>query len=258
MRLGPFDFRPSLWPTLATLLLIPVLLGLGHWQLERAAWKQGLVDVHAARSREPAQPLRNLLASSAAGSGLEYRQVTARGVYDLDHQLLLDNQIYQGAAGYHVLTPLRLDGAGTPDAWVLVNRGWVPLGDSRTELPAVTGPADTVTVRALIRLPPEKVFRLEAVEETGAGWPRVVEQLELGPIEQRLGYPLLPLVLLLDTQDPQGFIRDWKPVYGISPDKHRAYAAQWYTLALVLLLIYVGVNTHRVASRLKDHESEHS
>jgi cytochrome oxidase assembly protein ShyY1 len=35
-------------------------------------------------------------------------------------------------------------------------------------------------------------------------------------------------------------------VYGITPDRHRAYAAQWFTLALVLLLIYVGVNTHRV------------
>jgi surfeit locus 1 family protein len=245
MRLGPLDFRPSLWPTLATLLLLPVLLGLGHWQLERAAWKQGLVNAHAARLREPAQPLQSLLSSSAPGSGLEYRQVTAQGVYDLDHQLLLDNQIYQGAAGYQVLTPLRLDGAGSPGAWVLVNRGWVPLGGSRAELPAVTGPADTVTVRAMIALPPEKVFRLEAVEEAGTGWPRVIQQLEIGSIGQHLGRPLLPLVLLLDKQEPQGFVRDWKPVYGITPDKHRAYAAQWFTLALVLALIYVGVNTHR-------------
>jgi len=54
-----------------------------------------------------------------------------------------------------------------------------------------------------------------------------------------------PLVLLLDETDPGGFVREWKPVYGITPDKHRAYAAQWFTLALVLLLIYVGVNTRR-------------
>jgi surfeit locus 1 family protein len=245
MRIGPFDFRPSLWPSLATLVLLPVLIGLGQWQLERAAWKQGLVDAHAARIGEPARPLRSLLATFTSGADLEYRQVTAQGVYDLDHQLLLDNQIYQGAAGYHVLTPLRLEGAGPGDAWVLVNRGWVPLGDSRKRLPAVTGPSGPVFVRAMIRLPPEKIFRLEAVEEAGTGWPQVIQQLEIGPIGQRLGHPLLPLVLLLNPEDSQGFVRDWKPVYGITPDKHRAYAAQWFTLALVLLLIYIGVNTHR-------------
>jgi surfeit locus 1 family protein len=245
MRIGRFEFRPSLWPSLATLALLPVLIGLGQWQLERAAWKQGLVDTHAARIGEPAQPLRRLLASSGSGADLEYRQVTAQGVYDLDHQLLLDNQIYQGAAGYQVLTPLHLEGGESGDAWVLVNRGWVPLGDSRSQLPAVTGPADRIMLRAMIKLPPGKAFGPKAVEEHDARWPLVIQQLEIGPIGQRLDRPLLPLVLLLDKADSGGFVREWKPVYGITPDKHRAYAAQWFTLALVLLLIYIGVNTRR-------------
>jgi surfeit locus 1 family protein len=243
MRIGHFDFRPSLWPTLATLVLLPVLVGLGEWQLERAAWKQGLVDAHAARIGEPAQPLRSVLASSVSGTDLDYRQVTAQGVYDLDHQLLLDNQIYQGRAGYQVLTPLRLDGVESGDDWVLVNRGWVPLGESRSQLPAVTGPAERITLRAMIKLPPGKAFGPEAVESSG--WPQVIQQLEIGPIGKQIGHPLLPMVLLLDKEDPGGFVRDWKPVYGITPDKHRAYAAQWFTLALVLLIIYIGVNTHR-------------
>ncbi len=258
MLIGPFDFRPSLWPSLATLVLLPVLLLLGHWQIERAAWKQRLMDAHAARISLPAEPLQSLLASSGPRSAMEYRQVTAQGTYDLDHQLLLDNQISQGVAGYQVLTPLHLDGAGSPGAWVLVNRGWVPLGSSRTELPSVAGPAGRVTVRAMARLPPERGSGMDGVEESGQGWPRVIEHLELGPIEQRLGRRVLPLVLLLDPKDPRGFVRDWRPVYGITPDKHRAYAAQWYTLALVLLLIYIGVNTHRVAPRRTDQENGHS
>jgi surfeit locus 1 family protein len=245
MRVGPFDFRPTLWPSLATLVLLPVLIGLGNWQLERAAWKQGLVDAHAARIGEPAQPLRDVLASSAAGVDLEYRQVTAQGVYDLNHQLLLDNQIYLGQAGYQVLTPLRLEGGESGDDWVLINRGWVPLGESRSQLPAVTGPAARISLRAMIKLPPGKAFGPEAVEGSSASWPQVIQQLEIGPIGKRLGHPLLPLVLLLDKAEPGGFVRDWKPVYGITPDKHRAYAAQWFTLALVLLLIYIGVNTRR-------------
>jgi surfeit locus 1 family protein len=245
MHIGPYDFRPTLWPSLATLVLLPVLIGLGYWQLQRAAWKQALVDAHAARITEPARPLQSLLASPHTDAGLEYRQVTAQGVYDLDHQLLLDNQVYQGTAGYHVLTPLHLDGAGPTARWVLVNRGWVPLGASRAQLPAVTGPAGHVMLHAMIKLPPEKTFRLGAAEEHGTRWPQVIQEVAIGRIGQRVGHPLLPLVLLLDKSDHGGFVRDWRPVYGITPERHRAYAAQWFTLALVLLVIYIGVNTRR-------------
>jgi surfeit locus 1 family protein len=247
MRIGPYEFRPTLWPSLATLALLPVLIGLGRWQLERAAWKQSLIDAHAARISEPARPLRDVLAEPATEQ--EYRKVTAQGEYDLDHQLLLDNQTHEGVAGYHVLTPLRLAGARSGDDWVLVDRGWVPMGASRSRLPAVAGPSGTVTVRAMIRLPPEKTFRLEAVDEPASGWPQVVQQVEFGPIEKRLGHRLRPRVLLLDPDDPGGFVREWRPVYGITPDRHRAYAAQWFTLAVVLLLIYVGVNTRRRGSQ---------
>jgi surfeit locus 1 family protein len=54
---------------------------------------------------------------------------------------------------------------------------------------------------------------------------------------------------LLDASDGHGFVRDWRPVYGVTPDKHRAYAMQWFTLALVLLLIYIGVNSKRISDK---------
>jgi surfeit locus 1 family protein len=76
----------------------------------------------------------------------------------------------------------------------------------------------------------------------------VVQQPEFGLLERLLGYPLQPVILLLDGADPHGFRRDWQPVYGVTPDKHRAYAAQWFTMALVLVLIYIGVNTRRIAN----------
>ncbi|MDH3527711.1 MAG: SURF1 family protein [Gammaproteobacteria bacterium] len=245
MRLGGFDFTAGLWPTLATIVLMPLLVSLGVWQLERAAWKQALVDGHAEQTRQPALALADWLAS---GDLMPYRRVTARGRYDLDHQLLLDNSIHQGRAGYHVLTPLVL--ADTSEA-VLVNRGWVPVGVSRAQLPALPGPEDMVDVQALVTYPPEKRLRLDSVEEPHAGWPGVVQLIEPGPLEQRLGYRLLPVVLLLDADAAHGFAREWRPVYGTTPDKHRAYALQWFTLATVLALIYIGVNTRRVSN---EHE----
>ena len=242
MRLGAFDFRPALWPTVATLLLLLLMTGLGFWQLERAHWKQALVDAHAGRGRLSPVALGSL---PKINGEVQYRRVFARGYYDMAHQLLLDNKIYQGHAGYHVLTPLRL---ADSEAVVLVNRGWVPLGNSRAELPAIPGSDGEVLVDGIVKLPPQKFFRLAAVDEANAGWPKVVQQLAMGELEQLLGVMLEPLILLLDKDDEFGFIRDWKAVYGVTVDKHRAYAVQWFTLAVVLLMIYTGVHTKRLSN----------
>ena len=239
MRLGAYDFSPSLWPTLITLLLVPLMIGLGAWQLERASWKQGLVDTNADRARLSPVSLESL---DDYRDAEQYRQVFVRGYYDMDHQLLLDNRTYAGYAGYHVLTPLRM---AESDKVVLVNRGWVPLGSSRAVLPDIPGTRGEILVDATFMVPPTKLFRLGTREESNEGWPQVVQQVEMNELEQRLGYSLQPLILLLDKDDEFGFIRDWKPVYGVTPDKHRAYAVQWFTLTLVLLIIYIGVNSKR-------------
>jgi surfeit locus 1 family protein len=249
MRLGNFEFSPGLWPTLATLVLLPLLVGLGQWQLERAGWKQGLVDAHEDGIHMRPVELEGLL---EAGKPAAYRPVRVRGHYDLAHQLLLDNRTYRGHAGYHVLTPLWLpDG----EKVVLVNRGWVPTGLDRAVLPELPGPADPVILEAVTSLPPEKLFRLGDAEESHEGWPKVVQQLDLAQLENVLETRLLPVVLLLDESDGHGFVREWQPVYGVTPDKHRAYAMQWFTLAVVLLLIYIGVNSKRISdnSLREDH-----
>ncbi|HSG10332.1 MAG TPA: SURF1 family protein [Gammaproteobacteria bacterium] len=239
MRIGNFEFSPGLWPTLATLAILPFFLALGAWQLERAAWKQGLVDTEAELTQLAPAALLDVLDSAAPR---DYRPVYMTGRYDLEHQLLLDNRIYQRRPGYEVLTPLRLKDR---QAVVLVNRGWVPLGQSRAQLPDVPGPAAERLVTGTIARLPEKVFRLDAAEESHAGWPQVIQNIDLEAIGQRLGQAVIPVVVLLDMNDTDGFARDWQPVYGIMPDKHRAYAMQWFSLALVLIIIYVGVNTRR-------------
>jgi surfeit locus 1 family protein len=239
MRIGTFDFRPSLWPTVATLLLLPLMTGLGIWQLERASWKQELVDMHEGRGR--LSPIG--LVAASEGGDLQYRRVFARGHYDMEHQLLLDNRTFNGHAGYHVLTPLKLADLGKV---VLVNRGWVPVGSSRAVLPEIPGTYGEVLVDATIKLPPKRFFRLGEMDEPNTTWPKVVQQLQLDSLGQMLGVKLEPLILLLDKEDQFGFIRDWKPVYGVTPEKHMAYAVQWFTLAVVLLMIYLGVNSKRI------------
>jgi surfeit locus 1 family protein len=52
--------------------------------------------------------------------------------------------------------------------------------------------------------------------------------------------------LLLDPQLPDGFVREWAPP-GMPPDRHFSYAIQWWGFAVVLLVIYFGLNFRKVS-----------
>lgn len=239
MRLGRIEFRPGLWPSVVTLLLLALLLALGMWQLQRAEQKRALLDAYAAR---PTDEAVQLAAGFEPGPEWRYRRAAATGHYDAAHQFLLDNRVYQGRVGYHVLTPLQLESS---DYVVLVNRGWVPQGATRAELPVIPAPSDRQQLVGLIDLPPDKVFALGEGEDRDPGWPKVLQRVRLQLQAEQLDRKLLPLILLLADDQTGGFVRDWKPVV-FGPERHVGYAVQWFSLALALTVIYLGVNLRRV------------
>ena len=235
-------FRPTLWPTLATLVVFPVLLGLGWWQLERADFKQALeARVEAEGARAPVLLGAGLREQAVPPEAWNHRRVRALGHY-LPRHFLLDNRTRRGVAGFHVLTPFAFDEAQR--LGVMVNRGWIPLGSDRSHLPAITTPAETLEVRGRSRVP-GKAFLLGEAGYRGEIWPRVVQSVELDEMEEALGIDLLPFVVELNSADSHGFERAWQTYGGLSPERHRGYAFQWFALAATLLVIYVAVNFRR-------------
>jgi surfeit locus 1 family protein len=81
-------------------------------------------------------------------------------------------------------------------------------------------------------------------EEPRQGWPYRIQRIQLERLAQELGYPLLPVVLLLDGEQSDGFVRDWHPL-AFGPERNVGYAFQWFGLALALLVIYIVVNTRK-------------
>lgn len=239
MRIGKLEFRPGLWPSLTTIVVMVLLVSLGFWQLERAAQKRALLDAFGARP--DAEPVL-LNTEFVPNPDWRYRHAMVEGQYVADKQFLLDNRVYQGRVGYQVLTPIRLrDGKHA----VLVNRGWVPQGATRADLPALpVQQQQTVRVKGLIDLPAADVFVLGEGEDRDPGWPKVLQRVRLELHAQQLGLQLLPLVLLLDADQPDGFVRDWNPVV-FGPERHVGYAVQWFSLGAALLIIYIGVNLQR-------------
>ncbi len=234
---GKRVFRPALVPTLVTVALVPVLLGFGIWQLQRAEEKR---ELYAAFERDDAVSL-----AAVADSGLEqmrYRRADVYGSYDGEHQFLLDNMTHRGKSGYHVITPLLPETAAVA---VLVNRGWVPLGETRERLPQVGAPVAPRLIRGRVDGLPRPGLRLSPPPHArSAPWPRLMQFPVFDELEQALGYELAPFLLLLDPGESDGYVRDWQP-RSFGPERHVAYAVQWFALALTLLIIYVAVNFRR-------------
>lgn len=239
LRIGRFQFRATVLSAALVLLMCALLLSLGFWQLDRAQQKRVLQQAYDSRRDDAPMQIRD---DAAAAPAWRYRRAQATGEYLADRQFLLDNRVHQGRVGYHVLTPLRLQRSGVV---LLVNRGWVPQGATRADLPALPAPQTEVRIEGLIDFPPDKVFALGEGEDRDPGWPKVLQRVRPDLQAQQLGARLLPLVLLLGPEQPHGFVRDWNPIV-MGPERHVGYAVQWFALAAALMILYILAHVRRV------------
>lgn len=236
MRFGSLEFKPGPFPTFITLLLLVVLLWLGFWQLNRAEEKRVFLAEHrndhgeAVIQLEPDLPLESL----------HHQPAMATGHYDPAHQFLLDNKVHEGRVGYQLLTPFRLRGSSVA---VLVNRGWIPMQGGREVLPDPRVAEDQREILGRIKIPTNAFMLGE--EQPREAWPYRVQQVDTAALQEELGYPLMPAVLLLDAQQPDGFVRDWDAL-PFGPERNVGYSVQWFGLALALLIIYLVVNTRKI------------
>lgn len=227
-------FRPSLPATLLLLSLVAVFAALGVWQWQRAAEKATrMADFEAAKS---------VAALPAPGLASEFMRVTLAGRFDPQRHVLADNRVLNGRAGVHVYTPFTESGGWT----ILVNRGWLPLPASRLPLPRVATADGELAISG--RLGPIRGLGRQlgpAAELDRQNWPQLVTYPSVERVAAALGSELYPWVLYLDPDSPGGFGgRDWPPVY-MTPQKHRAYAVQWYALALLGLACWAVVGWRR-------------
>lgn len=202
----------------------------GLWQLNRAAYKQDLESRFAAGGTSGALPL---LVSDENSAQARYRTIRVAGRYDAKHQVLLDNISSGGRPGYQVLTPLR-----TREGTVLVNRGWLPADGDRRVLPDIrVGDEPREVVGRIEQLPRPGIALATVSPDAAAAWPRRLLFPTTEQISAQLGTPLRSYQLLLDPSAPDGYLRAWQPG-GMGPDRHVAYAVQWFGLALTVFIIY--------------------
>jgi surfeit locus 1 family protein len=211
-----------------------VMIGLGIWQLDRLQERRARIATIAGRVDQ--SPV--VLSGEALDAGsMEYRPAVVSGQFDFAHEIVLRNRALNGAPGYHVLTPLRIEGS---EGAVLVDRGWIPYEAASPELrTAYAGPEGPVTVRGLIRLSQPRPSSLAPADPPlGPDRPRLDAWFwpDLSKIQRQVPYPLLPFYL---EQDP-GPDRNAIPVpvhdIDLGEGPHLGYAVQWFSFAVILVV----------------------
>ncbi|MEQ1754917.1 MAG: SURF1 family protein [Micropepsaceae bacterium] len=233
-------FRPMPGLSVAALISLVILLGLGTWQLQRRTEKHLLLQQIETRQNLAAAPVEDLF---PVGDYAAFRHVTAAGVFDHASEVyVFDPRTEDGPTrpGYKVLTPFTLIGG---DA-ILVDRGWVPddrrLPDTRTSGQV----RDQVQLNGVLRRtgagsaftpPPDMAKRIFYARDTAT-------------ISKAFGLRLRTRLLFEATSSEKGGPQPVTTIGNI-PDNHLNYALTWFSLAIVLLVVYLRL--HYTSGRLR-------
>ncbi|MDE4916579.1 surfeit locus 1 family protein [Cupriavidus metallidurans] len=227
---------PGTVPMVAALVVIVVTCALGNWQLRRAHEKIDRAERLATLAKQAPVELR---AGQTDAAQLVERRVRARGTFDADKTVLLDNRPHgngtDSRAGFLVLTPLRLTDGGS----VLVMRGWLPRdAQDRTRIAPFPTPTGEVTVEGTALAAVPRVYSLGQDASAEAGR-KIRQNIDLAAFSHEIGASLLPVVVEQSGDAGDGLARDWAPA-DFGADRHYGYATQWFGLA-VLTLVLVAV-----------------
>lgn len=224
-----------------TLLVIAgaaLFIGLGIWQLNRLKQRRASnAQVSAVQAMAPldlpAQAGENDLIA------MQYRRVNATGMFDMAHQVALLNQYDDGEYGYHLLTPLVMQGGEA----ILVDRGWIPpeANTSPASWHQYDVPA-ALTVHGIIQLSASAPVFGAATDPTlmpgQKGLDRWV-RVDIPRIAQQVPHPMMPVYIQPDPDpaaaNPPIPSQDQPD---LSDGPHLSYAIQWFGFATIMLAGY--------------------
>ncbi len=238
--------------TLLSVVMLPILLALGNWQLNRAEEKRTIKKNLALRTQQAPSTIERL----DLDSDLAFTPVILTGTFDNQHNYLLDNRISSGKVGYDVLSPFRT----TEGTWVIVNRGWIEAPALRSVKPKIPAAEnfsrfgefedtstienrETISVLASVYVMPGKPFQLEEQDFQNIEWPlviQVVDPLKLGALLDR---DFFKYELRLNAGEIGALKAEWQAI-NVQPEKHTAYAVQWFAMAAALIIWFIFANTN--------------
>lgn len=247
-RIHHYVFKPSLLGILLTIVCIPLFIKLGLWQYHKAEQKQLIQDAYSQSKTDAALsfPLDLNDQSESQIDTWKYKKVTVTGEYDTQYQFLLDNQVENERAGYHVITPFKIAGS---NLYVLVNRGWILAKDRHDEVPVFDTPSGTQKITGQVWVPSKKIFTLENKQESASNEKSlqpVWQNIDIAKYQKLVPFAVSPAAIKMDADSAGGgFVRNWQiPMERIATNM--GYAYQWFGFALAALLIFLYMSISKV------------
>ena len=228
-------------PLLATAILCAIGISLGNWQTRRAEEKEAI----AALMQEQLLRVPVVLSTAQEFSQLQaFQKVKLKGQFVRDWPLYLDNRPLGGVAGFYVLMPFKIQGS---EHAILVARGWLQRNPvERTRIPTLLTDQGIVEIEGVVRDQLDRTMQLGKQEILKSG--SIVQSVPFDELRKQTGLAIVDKVLEQTSNTGDGLIRDWpKPSAG--SDKHRAYAFQWYGLALMAAIFFVVTGIRRGKNR---------
>jgi len=225
---------------LAAALVVAVGISLGNWQLRRAEQKLALQEQMLMRA-EFAPVNSNALAPEQIPE--EFRRVVAKGEFIASWAVYLDNRPYQGRAGFYLLMPFKLAGS---EQSVLVMRGWFPRDAiNREHIPTITVPEGVTHLEGRVRASTGKVMQLGEAAALQPG--SIAQNVDVEEFARASKLSLQTFIIEQTNDAADGLVRDW-PIPSVGIDKHKGYAFQWYSLALVAAVFFLLTGFKRASN----------
>lgn len=235
-------FNYKLLPSLIFTIFFILFIKLGFWQLDRADQKKMINAVFAERQKKPPIQL-NSETILLPLKDIVWYSVIIRGKFLNDKNIILDNQILDGKAGYLIYTPFKILDLNKT---ILVNRGWFPVSNFRSDIPNIAAIEGTYIIEGEISKMPTAGIRLrEVFYETVSKSTYRLQNMEYDNLSSLVGKDLLNYVVKLKKPIfDKNFILVSSPPVSDS-DKNYGYAFQWFAMALTLLVIFIRLGIKR-------------
>ena len=227
-------FNPGVRITIFFVIFAVVFFSLGIWQIERGQTKtQIMSEFENKLTKEPIY----LNAESK-----KWDRVLVRGRWENKKQLLIDNVIHQGIAGYKVLTPLRID---ETNKLILVDRGWIKQNKFRDQLPDIQIPDDFESVSGTLEQP--ELGLVLSDELISNNWPKISQTKNVEVISKAYTEEIFPMILLADPLLKNSLEYIKITPTNMTPIKHYGYSSQWFLMFIVLCFMYIWYGLSRNA-----------
>ncbi|PHS14867.1 MAG: hypothetical protein COA86_14415 [Kangiella sp.] len=240
--LGNYQVNINVWLFILFLLMQTLLNELGYWQLDRAKEKkQRMVQLDSS-----ANQLLTDFSKITSEDLKQFMPIKFEAFLSDDNTYLIENKIQNGELGYHVLNLVTEKSTGKK---VFVNRGWVSAKANRKNLPKVTNPPfDWLVLGRIYPLNQDILSAKAEIEQYDQVYRLPVMDVHVfKKLEEKLGETIEPFIIRLDKNQNSGFNIDWQWI-SMKPEKHLAYAFQWFALAFTLLIVSIVAATKRKTS----------